>query len=140
MPMTKTRMNAKIDEHFSFEGSDDVEGVLSTLAADAVHDVVGFPGGPTTGREGARPFYERMFADLAGSKVTPIRRLYGENFLVDESLWEGSAPGAPFGREGRNRPLTFRLLHVIEFGEDETIKSEQVWCDMTAIAQQLPQD
>ena len=141
MPLTPEQMDRKIDEHFGFEGADDVEGVLATLAPDVTHDIVGYPTGPTNGREAARGFYEQMFADLAESKVTVVKRLYGEDFLVDESLWEGRAPGRPFGLEGRNRPLKFRLLHVVEFAPDgEQIRREQVWVDMAAIARQLPQD
>jgi len=112
--------------------------VLATLAPDAVHDIVGWPAGPTHGRDNARPFYETMFADLADGKVTPLKRLYGENFLIDESLWEGTAPGRPFGLEGRGRPLRFRLLHVIEFSSAGQIQRENVWVDMAAIIQQLP--
>jgi hypothetical protein len=133
-------MDRKIDEHFDFEARDDVRGVLATLAQDATHDIVGWPTGPTHGRENARPFYETLFADLAESKVTCIRRLYGEGFLVDESRWEGTAPGRPFGLEGRGRPLRFRLLHVVEFTAGGDIQKEQVWVDLASILQQLPQE
>ena len=138
MTLTPAQMDRKIDEHFGFEAADNVEGVLATLAPDAVHDIVGWPAGPTRGRDNARPFYETMFADLADGKVTPLKRLYGENFLIDESLWEGSAPGRPFGLEGRGRPLRFRLLHVIEFSPTGQIQRENVWVDMAAMIQQLP--
>jgi uncharacterized protein len=141
MPLTAEEMDRKLDEHFGFEATDNVEGVLGTLAPDATHDIVGFPTGPTHGRANARPFYEQMFADLAESTVTSVKRLYGDNFMLDESLWEGRAPGRPFGLEGRNRPLKFRLLHVLEFTPDgKQIQREQVWLDMAAIIQQLPQD
>ena len=140
MPVAREQMDRKIDEHFGFEARDDVEGVLGTLAPDATHDIVGWPSGPTHGRENARPFYEQMFADLAEGKVRMIKRLYGENFLIDESIWEGKAAGRPFGRDGRGRPLTFRILHVLEFTDDGQIQRENVWLDMAAIIQQLPQD
>lgn len=140
MALSRQEMDRRLDEHFGFEAADNVEGVLATLAPDATHDIVGYPTGPTQGRDGARAFYERMFADLAESRVTPLKRLYGENFLVDESLWEGRAPGRPFGIEGRNRPLKFRILHVLEFTADGLhIQREQVWVDLAAIIQQLPQ-
>ena len=138
MKLTTQQMDRKIDEHFSFEAKDDVAGVLATLAPGATHDIVGHPTGPTRNREDIRAFYERMFSDLSESSVQPLRRLYGENFLVDESLWTGRAPGRPFGFEGRNRPLSFRLLHVVEFSEEGQIRSEQVWFDMMAVIQQLP--
>ena len=140
MAMTHAEMDRKIDEHFGFEARDDVAGVLATLAPNAEHDIVGWPGGPTHGREGARPFYETLFADLSEGQVTSVKRLYGENFLVDESLWRGRAPGRPFGLQGRNRPLEFRLLHVIEFAADGAIARENVWLDLAAIIRQLPQD
>jgi predicted ester cyclase len=139
MSLTAAEMDRKLDEHFGFEMRDDVNGVLATLAPDAVHDIVGWPSGPTTGRANAKGFYDALFADLADGKVASTRRLYGDNFLVDESVWEGRAPGRPFGLEGRGRPLRFRLLHVLEFAGDGTIRRENVWVDLAAIQQQLPQ-
>lgn len=140
MPLTNEQMDQIMDQHFAYEIADDVEGVLSTLASDAEHDIVGWPGGVSIGPEGARPFYERLFQDLADGKVETTRRMYGENFLVDDSVWVGTAPGTPFGMEGRGRPLTVRLLHVVEFSEEGKIQRENVWLDQAAIAQQLPQD
>lgn len=139
MSLTAAQMDRKIDEHFGFEAADNVEGVLATLAPDATHDIVGWPAGPTRGRANARPFYDALFADLANGKVSCVRRLYGQDFLVDESVWEGTAPGRPFGLEGRGRPLRFRLLHVVEFSDRGDIQRENVWVDMAAIIQQLPQ-
>ena len=138
--MTPAEMDLKIDEHFGFEARDDVGGVLKTLATDVVHDIVGWPTGPTHGREGARPFYEALFTDLSDGKVECLRRLYGGDFLVDESVWRGRAPGRPFGLLGKNRPLEFRLLHVIEFAKNGDISRENVWVDLAAIMQQLQQD
>jgi hypothetical protein len=139
MGISPAQMDRKLEEHFGFEARDDVEGVLATLAPGAVHDVVGWPSGPSRGREAARPFYEALFADLAESSVTSVRRLHGDGFVVDESLWQGRAPGRPFGLEGRGRPLSFRLLHIVEFTEAGEIGRENVWVDLAAIMKQLPQ-
>jgi SnoaL-like polyketide cyclase len=140
MALTPAQMDRKIDEHFEFEARDDIEGVLATLAPDAEHDIVGYPTGPTVGRDGARGFYENLFSDLSESKVETRRRLYGDSFLVDDSVWHGRAPGTPFGLQGRNRPLEFRLLHVVEFTDGGDIARENVWIDFAAIVAQLPQD
>jgi hypothetical protein len=137
MKLTPQQMDQCIDEHFSYEARDDVDGVLATLAPGATHDIVGYPTGPTQDPAAIRAFYEGLFADLADGEVTPLRRLYGEQFLVDESLWKGRAVGHPFGLEGRNRPLSFRLLHVVEFSGSGKIQKEQVWVDGLAIVQQL---
>ena len=140
MAPTPQQMDRKMDEHFAFESRDDIDGVLATLTDDVEHDIVGWPFGPSHGREGARKFYETLFVDLSDSKVRCVKRLYGENFMVDESVWSGRARGMPFGLEGRNRPLEFRLLHVMEFADGGDIKRENVWIDLASIMQQLPQD
>lgn len=128
-----------MDAHFGFEARDDVEGVLATLTEDVEHDIVGWPPGPSHGREATRNFYEHLFADITDGKFTTLRRLYGENFLIDDSMWSGRAPGRPFGIEGKNRNLEFRLLHVVEFADDGQLKRENVWIDLGAIQQQLLQ-
>jgi predicted ester cyclase len=139
MALSRAEMDRKIDEHFGFEALDDVEGVLATLSPDVEHDIVGWPTGPTD-REGARSFYQTLFSDLADSRVECLRRLYGDDFLVDEARWQGTAVGRPFGLEGRGRPLEFRMLHVIQFADNGDIKRENVWLDLSAILQQLPQN
>lgn len=137
--LTPEQMDRKLDEHFRFEAMDDVDGVLATLTDDVEHDVVGWPTGPVQGRDSVRPFYEATFADLADGQVRSLRRYYGEDFMVDDSVWSGTAAGWPFGLEGKGRPLEFRLLHVIEFGEGGDIRRENVWIDLASIIQQLPQ-
>jgi uncharacterized protein len=137
MALTHAAMDRKMDEHFGYEAADDVEGVLATLSHDVEHDIVGWPFGPTRGPEGARPFYEALFSDLADGEVRCTRRLYGEDFLVDDSIWRGRAPGRPFGIEGGDRPLEFRLLHVVEFDAGGDIRRENVWVDLAAIQAQL---
>jgi hypothetical protein len=129
MSLSREEMDRRIDEHFGFEASDDVEGVLATLDPDVEHDIVGW-----------RPFYETLFGDLSDGAVRSTRRLYGRDFMVDDSVWSGRAPGRPFGLEGRNRPLEFRLLHVFEFNDEGSIQRENVWIDLASILQQLPQD
>jgi len=134
--MSREEMDAVLEQHYKYEAADDVEGVLSTLTDDVVHDVVGFPGGPRRGKEAARGFYEHLFQDIAGERVDPVVRLHGPNFVVDEVMWHGRAIGRPFGFEGGNRPFSHRLLHVLEF-RGGLIARENVWLDFAAIAQQL---
>lgn len=138
--MTPNEMDQLLDEHFGYEARDDIDGVLATMSPDVEHDVVGWPTGPVRGKEAARPFYQALFADLSDGEARSLRRLYGQGFMVDDSVWRGTAVGRPFGLEGRGRPLEFRLLHVVEFGDDRKITRENVWVDLASIIQQLPQD
>ncbi|MEO6031206.1 MAG: hypothetical protein ABIP61_04755 [Burkholderiaceae bacterium] len=52
-------------------------------------------------------------------------------------MGRGRAPGRPFGEEGRNRPLEFRLLHIVEFTDSGDIRRKNVWVDLAAIQQPL---
>ena len=135
--MTPQRMDEIINQHFQYEATDDVAGVVGSLADRVEHEVVPSPAGMQTDKAGIARFYKMLFADLKGEKVTPLRRLYGEDFVVDESLWHGRIEnGRIFRREGKSGKVSFRLLHVFELDGDK-IKREQVWCDLAAIQQQL---
>lgn len=134
--MTRDEMDRIINEHFGFEATDDVDGVLASLTDDVAHHVVGSPWGELTGKDAVRPFYEQLFADVKGEAVEPVRRWYGDDFVVDETLWTGHiANGRFFGLEGKSGHVTFRLLHVFEL-RGGLISREEVWSDIAAIDQQ----
>ncbi len=137
MALSREQMDRTLDEHFGFEAADDVEGVLSTLTEDVEHDIVGWPAGPSFGKDQTRAFYEATFADLTDGQVKSLRRFYGDDFMVDESLWSGVAKGQPFGVPGHGKRLEFRLLHILEFSDTGTIRRENVWIDLGAIQRQL---
>jgi predicted ester cyclase len=135
--MTPETMDRIINQHFLYEATDDVAGVVSSLADAVEHEVVPSPVGMQTDRARIGSFYRMLFSDLKGESVTPLRRLYGKDFVVDESLWHGRIEnGRIFLCDGMSGRVSFRLLHVFEL-EGEKIRSEQVWCDLAAIQRQL---
>jgi ketosteroid isomerase-like protein len=137
MRMTRQQMDELINQHFAYEAADDVDGVLGSLADEVRHEVVPSPMGEQTDKAGIRDFYRMLFADLKGEGVTPLRRLYGEDFVVDEALWHGRVEdGRPFFMDGRSGKVSFRLLHVFELRGGK-IAAEQVWCDLAALQRQL---
>jgi hypothetical protein len=78
------------------------------------------------------------FPSVRDSSVTPIMRLYGEDFLVNETLWTGEITDVHWCLcDGKSGHASFRLLRVFEFAADGKIKSEKVWVDLAAIQQQL---
>lgn len=124
MTMTRQQMDELVDHHFMFEATDDVEGVLGTLADQAEHEVVPSPMGALSDRDRMRSYYEMLFGDLKGESVTPLRRLYGEGFLIDETLWHGRIEdGRPFLCDGKSGDVSFRLLHVFELHEGRSAAS-----------------
>jgi len=140
MALTRQQMDDQVNEHFMYEATDDIDGVVGSFTAneDIFHEAVPSPLGPRKSRAEARAYYEMLFPSVKGESVTPIMRLYGDDFVVDEALWTGEiTDGHPFLCDGMSGPASFRLLHVFEFAADGKIKSERVWIDLAAIRQQL---
>ncbi len=137
MGLTRDEMDRIVDQHFAFEAADDVDGVLGSLAEGAEHEVIPSPFGALRERDRIREMYEGLFRDLKGERVTPVRRLYGDDFAVDETVWHGHiVDGRPFLCDGKSGKVSFRLLHIFEL-RDGKIAREHVWCDLAAIQRQL---
>jgi steroid delta-isomerase-like uncharacterized protein len=136
--LTREEMDRIINEHFGYEARDDVDGVVGTLTDDVEHDVVGSPGSQVTGREAARKYYQQLFPSLKGESVQSVRRYYGDNFMVDETIWTGHAVGSKLGAPAGEGRVSFRILHVLEF-RDGKISRENVWMDLASIMRQLAQ-
>jgi len=103
---------------------------------DVVHDVVGWPQGPISGRDQARDFYGELTSQITTEKMVPVRKYYGEDFCVIEHQWTGLVPGTFMGIPGNNQRISFRMLHVWEF-RDGCMSRENVWLDSGAIMAQL---
>lgn len=135
--MSKEAMDQVINDHFMYEATDDVEGVLRTFTDDAEHEVMGGPDGPLRGKAAIRRFYERLFADVKGERVEPVMRFGGDNFIVDETIWIGQVvDGRPFKLDGKSGRVRLRLLHVFEL-QDGLIAKENLWFDFDSLKAQL---
>src|SRR6266550_6329789 len=109
MTTTTEQFDALINEHFMYEGTDDVDGVMGSLADTVEHHVVPSPVGILDDKAQIRAFYEMLFSDLKGTGVTPVRRLYGDDFVVDECIWHGHVTdGRPFLMDGKSGDVSFR--------------------------------
>ena len=130
-------MDQIINDHFMYEFTDNVDGVVSTLTEDVVHEIVGGPLGPQQGKAAARRFYEQLFPDVKGETVKNVMRLYGENFIIDVTIWTGQVfNGRHFTLDGRSGKASVRLLHVFRLRGGK-IELEQVWFDYDALKKQL---
>ena len=134
--MQPAEMDEVMGRHFAAEAAHDVDAIVATLTEDVIHDVVGDPTGVLRDREAIKQRYRQQFADMGDEQVEPIRRLYGDDFLVDEAMVTMRATGMMLGIPGRNREVAFRLMHVCEF-RDGRISRENVWMDVAAIVAQL---
>jgi hypothetical protein len=134
--MTRDEIDRILERHLAALQNRDLDGILATYTDDAEHDAVGRDPNPIRGKAALGSFYRESLADLASTKVIPVRRYHGETFAIDESIVDGYAQGRPFGLEGYSRPVRFRMLRVFEF-EGELITRESVWVDIVAVQRQL---
>ena len=135
--MTRTDMDALVDGHYRAEEAGDLDAIVAGFAPDAEHDVVGRPGDALHGDDQIAGFYRALLAELRIDRFEPVRRWYGDDHVVDESVLHATATGHPFGLEGRGRPVRARFLHIFDFRSGR-ISRESAWIDLAAIQQQLP--
>ena len=135
--MTRETMDKIVNDHFMYEATADLQGVLSTYSDDPEHQVVGGPDGPLRGKAAIRRFYEGLFPALKGERAEPVMRLYGDDFIVDESVLIGNVvDGRPFNLPGKRGHARVRLLHVFQL-RDGLIAKERVWFDFDDMRRQL---
>ena len=134
--MTRQQMDALVDGHYRAEEAGDLDAIVAGFTPDAEHDVPGRPGGPLHGVDQIEAFYRDLLGELRIDRFEPVRRWYGDDHVVDESILHATASGRPFGLEGHGRPVQARFLHIFDFS-DGLISRESAWIDLAAIQQQL---
>jgi ketosteroid isomerase-like protein len=134
--MTRDQMDALVDGHFRAEEAGDIQAILDGFIGDAEHDVAGRPGDQLRGGAQIAAYYRALLGELRIDRFESVRRWYGEQHVVDESILHGAAVGTVFGLEGRGREVRVRLLHVFDFA-DGLISRESAWLDVAGLERQL---
>jgi steroid delta-isomerase-like uncharacterized protein len=134
--MDRAQMQALVEKHIQAEGAGDVDGAVAVYTDDIVHDVVGFPNGPSRGIDGARDFYTYLTANLRAETEEILNRYFTDNAMILEQIMTGTVNGEMLGLPGNGRTISFRIMHVFEF-RDGLISRENVWLDTAAIVEQL---
>jgi steroid delta-isomerase-like uncharacterized protein len=134
--MDESQMQALVDSHMRAEGQGDIDGAVAVYTDDIEHDVVGFPGSPSRGKDGARDFYAYLTANFRSEGWDVLHRYVAGDAMVLEQLMAGTVIGSLLGLPGNGRRISFRMLHVFEF-RNGLISRENVWLDTAAVANQL---
>jgi steroid delta-isomerase-like uncharacterized protein len=134
--MDRHEMIALVEQHLKAEGAGDVEAAVAVYTDDVVHDEVGFPDTPRTGKDAAREFYRFLTANFRTEDETPLNRFFDGDTMILEQSMTGTVIGEMLGIPGNGRRVTFRILHVFGFSNG-LISREQIWIDSGAIVAQL---
>jgi hypothetical protein len=71
--MDSSRMRALVDTHMTAENHGDIDGAVAVYTDDVEHDVVGFPGGASRGKDAARDFYAYLTANFRSESWDVLR-------------------------------------------------------------------
>jgi hypothetical protein len=118
MALTRQQMDDQVNQHFMYEATDEIDGVVGSFTENEEihHEAVPSPVGPLKSLAQVRAYYEMLFPSVRGESVTPIMRLYGDDFLVDEAMWTGEIiDGYWCLCDDMSGHASARLLHVFEF-------------------------
>jgi hypothetical protein len=126
--LTREEKDALVDAHFKSEIAGDIDAIVEGFVPGAEHDVAGRPGGPVHGGEAIASFYRELLSQLRLERFETIRRRYGDNHVVDDSILHATALGG--------RSVSVRILHVFDFSEG-LISRENAWLDGAALQAQL---
>jgi steroid delta-isomerase-like uncharacterized protein len=134
--MDHAKMQDLVSRHLRAEGMGDVDGAVAVYTDDIEHDVVGFPGSPHRGKDGARQFYKELTANFRTEGEEVLHRYLADDSMILEQIMTGTVIGSMLGLPGHGRRISFRILHVFEF-RDGLISRENVWLDSAAVIAQL---
>ncbi|MDQ7821142.1 MAG: ester cyclase [Armatimonadota bacterium] len=123
--------------HSKAEDARDLAGLLATLTADCVYELVP-TGRRWEGHEGARQFYTGLLSAFPDARFSLQDIVIGPQGVFEATLLEGTHRGTWEGVPPTGRPI--RLLVLIYFPWDPQARlfaGERIYYDRAALAEQL---
>jgi len=133
----RARLDLLVDTQLHALRDGDVETITSTMTDDVEYDLVGAFPNSVRGRDAVRAHLLREFANTMYERDVPLRRLYGDGFVVDEMIWEGRITGRVGSLVGHGRRVTQRILRIFELRAGRVAR-QSVYFDFAAMTRQLP--
>lgn len=127
-----------VEGYLRAEREEDVEAILAVMTDDVEHELLGAADSTASvrGKGDVRARYFQRFANTTGERTIPLRRLYGEGFVVDEMVWEGRITGRLGPLVGGGRRVSHKVLNIFEM-RDGQISRVTEYTDVAAIMRQL---
>ncbi len=132
----RASLDLLIDTHLHALREADLETIMSTVTDDVEYDLVGSELTTVRGRDAVRAHHQQEFANTMHERDVPLRRLYGDGFVVDELVWEGRVTGRVGRLVGSGRRVTLRILRIFEV-RDGHVARQSIYSDFASMARQL---
>jgi hypothetical protein len=134
--MQRSKLDRLVDSFLRAEGAADVDTIQSLATEDVEYQQFGFETRSASGTNALRVQYQQDFANVVHEHDSPLRRLHGDGFVVDESTWEGRVVGRLGPYTGGGRRLNHRVLRIFEVRRDQIVHLS-IYPDLAAIMRQL---
>lgn len=121
--------------HVLAENRRSIEGLLATLCAEPVYEVMA-TGERHVGREAVAAFYRGLFAAMPDVTFELVNAYIGENGVVEESVLVGQHTGPLFGLPATGRPVRLPLIIVFPIQAGQ-ILGERLYFDLDSLHRQL---
>lgn len=122
-------------KHVLAENRRSIEGLLGTLCAEPVYEVMA-TGERFVGREGVAGFYTGLFEGMPDATFDLVSVTIGENGVVEESVLRGTHTGTLFGIAATGRSVRLPLTIVFPYAEDAFL-GERLYFDLRTLHAQL---
>ncbi len=115
--------------HSIAEDRRDIDGLIATLAADCVYEIV--PTGQRwEGLAGARTFYEELFAAFPDNAFMLSDIVVGPQGVFEVATLTGTNLGPWAGAEATGLPIALQVLILFPWEpETERFAGERIWFD-----------
>lgn len=122
-------------KHVLAENRRSIEGLLETLCAEPVYEIMA-TGATPRGREAVANFYRGLFEATPDVTFELVERFIGEEGVVEESVRVGPPTGSLFGLPATGKPIRLPLTIVFPMKDGE-ILGERMYFDMDSLYRQL---
>jgi hypothetical protein len=132
----RASLDLLVDTHLHALRDCDVETAMGCVAESVEYELVGNATSSIRGKDAVRAHHVQEFANTIHERNVPLRRLYGQDFVVDELIWEGRITGRMGPLIGHGRRVSQRILRIFEVSEGFVVR-QSIYRDFSSIAQQL---
>jgi steroid delta-isomerase-like uncharacterized protein len=124
-------------KHVLAENRRSIEGLLATLCAEPVYEIMA-TGERYVGRDGVARFYIGLFEGMPDATFDLVSVTIGENGVVEESVLRGTHTGALFGIAASGQTVRLPLTLVFPFAPAEGVfLGERLYFDLGTLQRQL---
>jgi steroid delta-isomerase-like uncharacterized protein len=121
--------------HVLAENRRSIEGLLETLSAEPVYEVMS-TGAAHRGRQAVANFYKNLFESMPDVTFNLMDVFVAENGVVEESVLVGTHTGDLFGLPPSGRPVRLPLTIVFPMRAGQ-ILGERLYFDLDGLQRQI---